>query len=104
MSEGCIAVVATGGTFSAEGLKGIPNATLEEVTGSTVNRYGAGIMQEIDSAAMHIWFNWQHLNLDLNAISWGDCSNPATYVPEGRKLKGNYEDLDMFMLGGVIFP
>ncbi len=76
---------------------------LAEVTGSTVNRYGAGIMQEINSAAMHIWFNWQHLNLDINAVSLGECSNPAACPSGGTKFKGNYDDLDMFMLGGVIF-
>jgi hypothetical protein len=39
------------------------------VTGSEVNRWGAGVMQEIDSAAMHVWFNWQHLDLNFDARS-----------------------------------
>ena len=39
------------------------------VTGSEVNRWGFGVMQEIDSAAMHVWFNWQHLELNLDAVS-----------------------------------
>jgi hypothetical protein len=102
-SEGCLAAIATGGTSNLEGVKSFPNVALAEVTGSTVNRYGAGIMQEIDSAAMHVWFNWQHLNLDLNAVSLGECSNPNACPSSGTKFKGKYDDLDMFMLGGVIF-
>ena len=102
-SEGCFAAIATGGTTNFEGFNGFPNVALAEVTGSTVNRYGVGIMQEIDSAAMHVWFNWQHLNLDLTAVSLGECSNQAACPSAGTSFKGNYDDLDMFMLGGVIF-
>ncbi len=77
------------------------------VTGSEVNRWGLGVMQEIDSAAMHVWFNWQHLELNLDAVSacgsefdeTGNCTQKF-----GKKIGGqSYQDLDMFMLGGVIF-
>src|SRR5262249_52160394 len=68
------------------------------LTSSTVNRWGAGVMQEIDSAAMHIWFNWQHLELDGNFVA-----NPFTDTSNFRRANQSFEDLDMFMAGGVIF-
>ena len=37
------------------------------VTGSEVQRWGLGVVQEIDSAAMHLFARWQHLDLDLDA-------------------------------------
>lgn len=31
------------------------------ITGSEVQRWGVGVVQEIDSAAMHLFFRWQHV-------------------------------------------
>ena len=39
------------------------------MTGSEVERWGLGVVQEIDSAAMHLWARWQHQELDAD-ISW----------------------------------
>ena len=36
------------------------------VTGSEVQRWGLGVVQEIDSAAMHVYARWQHQELDLD--------------------------------------
>ena len=43
---------------------GTPGA---EITGSDVDRWGLGVVQEIDSAAMHLFARWQHLSSDLSA-------------------------------------
>ena len=62
-----------GGTLCATSL---PIGTFENgdadlasalVTGSEVERWGLGVVQEIDSAAMHLFARWQHLDLDLDA-------------------------------------
>jgi hypothetical protein len=37
------------------------------VAGSEVNRWGIGLVQEIDSAALHVFARWQHLELNLHA-------------------------------------
>ena len=34
------------------------------ITGSEVDRWGLGVVQEIDSAAMHLFARWQHLELN----------------------------------------
>ena len=51
------------GTFA----NGDANLASALVTGSEVQRYGIGVVQEIDSAAMHLFARWQHLDLDLDA-------------------------------------
>jgi hypothetical protein len=75
------------------------------ITGSEVNRWGLGIMQEIDSAAMRVWANRQHLELNVDAVSACHLFTPDEFCaqPFGKKLKSSFEDLDMFMVGGVIF-
>jgi predicted porin len=74
------------------------------VNGSTVNRWGAGIVQEIDSAAMHVFFNWQHLNVDLDTICTGPtCLSGNKTVLFGDKVNSRFDDLDIFQVGGVIF-
>src|SRR5512143_2533612 len=49
------------------------------VTGSEVQRWGVGLVQEIDSAAMHVFARWQHQQLDVNLVGFdvaGPCSGP----------------------------
>jgi hypothetical protein len=69
------------------------------ITGSEVNRWGAGIVQEIDSAAMHLWVNWQHLEMNMDLVGNGFVGPVNNF----KKVNQSFEDLDMFMAGGVIF-
>ncbi|MGA9604269.1 MAG: hypothetical protein WBQ82_09145, partial [Methyloceanibacter sp.] len=69
------------------------------VTGSEVQRWGLGVVQEIDSAAMHVFARWQHQELNLNLEGFdtvGDCSH-------GCNVHQSFDNLDLFQLGGVIF-
>ncbi len=82
-----------------------------------VNRWGAGVMQEIDSAAMHVWFNWQHLELNFDATSACGATSESRSIDVsetcsigngksikfGQKVNSSFNSLDIFMLGGVIF-
>ena len=38
---------------------------MRKITGSDVDRWGLGVVQEIDSAAMHLFARWQHLSVRL---------------------------------------
>ena len=86
------------------------------VTGSEVRRFGLGVVQEIDAAAMHVFARWQHqeIDLDITGVSlndpvgmprrsriwrhWrGDCSVTRSKIHQG------FEDWDLFQVGGVIF-
>lgn len=70
------------------------------VNGSEVQRWGLGVVQEIDSAAMHVFARWQHQDLNVDLVGFNalgeNCSG-------GCKTKQGFEGLDLFQLGGVIF-
>lgn len=63
--------------------------------GSEVERYGLGVVQEIDAAAMHVFARWQHQELDA------DFTPGAAAAAGGPALA--VEDWDLFQVGGVIF-
>ena len=86
------------------------------ITGSEVDRWGVGFVQEINSAAMHLFARWQHLELNnLSAKNLGvDCVGRPTGSPVtnsncfvnskfGKDVSGEFQDLDIFQVGGVIF-
>jgi hypothetical protein len=64
------------------------------VTGSEIERWGVGVVQEIDAAAMHVYARWQKLGVtelniqDLNTLE--------------RRTQG-FDDNNLFQLGGIIF-
>jgi len=98
------AVSLNSNSFGPDGTTNFVNNV--NITGSTVNRYGVGIVQEIDSAAMHVFFRWQHLDMDLSATcqQGNVClSSGSTLVSGGEKVNTNYNSLDIFQIGGVIF-
>ena len=67
------------------------------MTGSEVERWGLGVVQEIDSAAMHLFARWQHLDLDLNAtdirLPWLDTMTALAVVNKnfGKRLNTSFE-------------
>jgi hypothetical protein len=63
------------------------------VTGSEFQRWGLGVVQEIDSAAMHLFARWQHQDLDVDLFD----------TTIGARVNQDFEDLDIFQVGGVIF-
>jgi hypothetical protein len=84
------------------------------ITGSEVDRWGIGFVQEIDSAAMHLFARWQHLelnsltakNLGLTCLGGGPQGTGDGCVANGKfgkDVSGGFQDLDIFQVGGVIF-
>ena len=78
------------------------------VTGSDVDRWGIGVVQEIDSAAMHVFARWQHLDLDLSATDLrlsriNDNGLEVRNKNFGKNFSTSWEGLDIFQVGGVIF-
>src|SRR5262249_22806218 len=95
--------------FGTGAFKGENVNNIVAVNGSTVNRWGAGIVQEIDSAAMHVFFNWQHLQVELNQVCTGgsfvnndgfvdpdNCLSGHHFVPIGSHVSSRFDDLDLF--------
>ena len=56
------------------------------ITGSEVDRWGIGVVQEIDSAAMHLFARWQHLELNsLDAQSTSELTCVGS--PDANRVK-----------------
>ncbi|MGE0054749.1 MAG: porin [Hyphomicrobium sp.] len=58
------------------------------VTSTKADRYGLGVVQEIDAAAMSLWAKWRHHEMD------GTLANATTF---------DADNVDMFLAGAVIF-
>jgi hypothetical protein len=78
--------------------------------GSEVQRWGLGAVQEIDSAAMHLWARWQHQEIDVDitgfSLSGENCFggiNPDECTVNKTRIKQDFDDWDLFQVGGIIF-
>ena len=82
-------------------------------TGGELERYGIGVVQEIDAAAMSMWIAWRHYEGDITcsdtaaAANGGvDCTNSGTVLaPVATGLvNGNndLEEFDLFKFGALI--
>ncbi|GJL99303.1 MAG: hypothetical protein DHS20C07_09830 [Methyloligella sp.] len=61
------------------------------VTGSEITRLGAGIQQQIDAASMQIYAKWRMMEAEVDFNDAGVAGSEE------------FEELHMFMAGGVIF-
>jgi hypothetical protein len=66
------------------------------VTGSEVKRWGVGLVQEIDPAAMHVFARWQHLDPEISGQFVDAFTLEKVHAPD-------FESQDIFQIGGVIF-
>ena len=85
------------------------------ITDSEVQRWGLGLVQEIDSAAMHLWIRWQHQEVDANFIGYSllnedfkgngakECFEDGKCAVRSQKLHDSFDDWDLFQIGGIIF-
>ena len=77
------------------------------VTGSEIQRWGLGVVQEIDSAAMHLFARWQHQEADIDFVALTVDFTPAGIAAGApfstHKIGQGFDDWDLFQVGGVIF-
>jgi hypothetical protein len=105
----CTNAMPTNFVFANGPFKGVALTEFTTINSSEVTRWGLGIVQEIDSAAMHLFARWQHIELDISQTSFGFLTNPVTgatiFDPNrrGRKVNTSFEDLEIIQLGGVLF-
>jgi predicted porin len=64
------------------------------ITDSSIDRWGVGVVQEVDAAAMHLFARWQHLDVD-----------EFRFYDNVNKKYGttSFENNDIFQAGGIIF-
>lgn len=85
----CAAFSASGGNIGGA-CANAADATVN-VTGSEITRLGAGIQQQIDAASMQIYAKWRMME------------GEADFNDAGVAGSQDFEELHMFMAGGVIF-
>jgi hypothetical protein len=71
------------------------------ITASQLDRYGFGVVQEIDAAAMSIWAKWVQLEGDIDFRNVGEFDT-AGYESKGRSRTQDYERLNQFLVGALI--
>ncbi len=67
------------------------------VTGSEIERWGLGVVQEIDAAAMHLFARWQHQDASIDFVGFNAANGNAVDVRQG------FHDWNLFQVGGIIF-
>jgi len=65
-----------------------------QITDTQVDRWGLGVVQEVDAAAMHLYARWQHLSME--EFKFTDTVN-------GTNHSQGFTDNDLFQVGGIIF-
>ena len=66
------------------------------LTSSNLSQWGLGYVQEIDAAAMSVWFVYRNFSGD------GTCAVAANQAACGGKGKIGYDDFDLFKIGALI--
>lgn len=67
------------------------------VGGSEIERWGVGVVQEIDAAAMHVFARWQHQDADIDFYGYSAATGAKQSVSQG------FDEYDLFQVGGIIF-
>jgi hypothetical protein len=91
---------ATGGFVAGSNIGNYCAATAGNVvgvTGSQAERWGLGAVQEIDSAAMHVFARWQHQDLSADFAGIDGVTGNKRAVNQG------FDSYDLFQVGGIIF-
>ena len=74
------------------------------VTGSEVQRWGLGVVQEIDAAAMHVYARWQHQDIDLDLTGITETfHSDGSITFDKRHVGQSFDNWDLFQVGGIIF-
>lgn len=84
----CDGFAGTGGNIDAA-CGGV--AVGGEATGSSFERYGFGVVQEIDAASMALWLKYKNYSADLD------------FTANGVSGTEDFEDLHIYAFGGAIF-
>ena len=67
------------------------------VTGSEIERFGLGAVQEIDAAAMHVFARWQHQTGEVDFTGINSNTGARQNVNQG------FDEYNLFQVGGIIF-
>ena len=68
------------------------------ITASQLRQYGAGVVQEIDAAAMSVWLSWRHYDAEATCSAAGTCAADANIAVGNNQ----FENFDLFKAGALI--
>ena len=69
-----------------------------------MQRWGLGVVQEIDAAAMHVYARWQHQDIDLDLTGITETLHSDGSITFGKEHVGqSFDNWDLFQVGGIIF-
>ena len=88
VTDPCQGFAGTGGAIDTNCVN---NGGDMNITGSTFERFGFGVVQEIDNASMAIWLKYKNYDADINFTSGGAGGTEQL------------EDLDVYALGAAVF-
>jgi hypothetical protein len=77
---------------SGTGLTACPAGLTCTITGSELDRFGVGLVQEIDAAAMHLWLRYQGMDVDVNLRD-----------STGTRRNQGFDDFSLIQGGGIWF-
>jgi predicted porin len=83
----CDGFAGTGGSIDTA----CGGGAVVKATGSTFDRYGFGVVQEIDAASMAIWLKYKNYSSDID------------FTANGVGGKQDLEDLHIYALGAAVF-
>jgi hypothetical protein len=72
------------------------------VTGSNVEQWGLGLVQEVDAAAMSVWLTYRSFSADQNCALGNTNAACAVALGAGVAGKAKFEDLDLVKVGALI--
>jgi hypothetical protein len=62
------------------------------------------VVQEIDSAAMHVYARWQHQDIDLDLTGITETFHSDGSITFDKHHVGqSFDNWDLFQVGGIIF-
>ncbi len=89
----CDGYGAAGGNIGAACVNATAAGGIINVTGSEVNSWGLGLVQEIDAASMALWIKYRHFESEIDFV------NSAT----GVRGTQEFEEIDLVFGGAHIF-
>lgn len=72
------------------------------VSDSNVTQWGLGVVQEIDAAAMTVWFSYKNFSADQNCRAGNTNLDCLAVLPGGVAGKVGFQDIDLFKVGALI--
>ncbi len=102
ISPGAIIATAAEASLPGFGLGGT-DGSFTTITGSEINQWGVGAVQEIDAAAMSVWLSFKHFEGEIDTQGCAaERSTSLTFTCNGATGSQDFEDFQLLKFGALI--